>query len=235
MKETKTPEINEVKKPEPENYKNIKPEKGMTAEKAKGFWNKVFDKIADTAEGLEDKINNKEFGPKYNTMKYLIDHTPTDDSDKGHWEGKRGESKFIPNDNTEAGMEAKEKLAEYGMDGIKYKNGEPDFSKCSEISVTIDEMTEYRPGNFDQADEACAKRWNDMGKDGKTDWKKSDVIKWREENKYTWHERCDTKTMDLVSRKIHNTDAQIFTHSGGCSECRTRDMQKTNKGEMFDE
>lgn len=235
MKETKMPEINEIRKPEPENFKEIKAEKGMTAEKAKSFWDNVFDKISDGIENIDDKLQGKEFGPKYNTKKYLIDHTPREDSDKGYYEGKRGESKFIPYDNTEAGREAKEELAKYGLDGITFKNGEPDFSRCSEISVEIDDMTEDKPGNFAQAYRVCAEKWNEIGKDGRKDWKPSEIKAWMKENNYTWHERCDTKTMDMVSRKIHNTEAQIFVHSGGRSECRTRDMQQTDKGGIFDE
>lgn len=235
MKETKMPEINEIRKPEPENFKEIKAEKGMTVEKAKSFWDNVFDKISDGIENIDDKLQEKEFGPKYNTMEHMLDYVPPEESDKGKWTGDIGKSKFIPNDNTEAGRAAKDELAKYGMDGVRYKNGEPDFSKCSEITVKIDYMTEYRPDNFSQADRECADKWNEISKDGRTDWTQSEVKAWRIENKYTWHERCDTKTMDLISRKIHNTDAQIFTHSGGCSECRIRDMKEMDKGGIFDE
>lgn len=40
MHEIKGTEINEVKKPEPEGFKKIKPEKGLDFERAKEFWNK---------------------------------------------------------------------------------------------------------------------------------------------------------------------------------------------------
>lgn len=242
MQEFKTPEIDEIKKPEPENFKDIQPEKGMTTEKAKKFWNNVFDKRKDLVESV------KEFGSHFNTLEHMIDHTPTMDSEKGHWEGERGYSKFIPNENTEAGMKAKEKLAEYGEDGIIYKKGEPDFSKCSETTVTIDNMTENRDdylntvtgemmlGNFSQASIACAKEWNDIARDGRTDWTARDVDNWRRENNCTWHERCDMKTMDLISRDIHNTRDPVFLHSGGCSECKKRDTQNSfDLGGKFDE
>lgn len=243
MQEIKGTEINEVKKPEPENFKNIKSENGSNVEKSKGFWKDVFDKLGNTVEDIKDKIEGKEFGTQYNTEKHMIDHTPAEDSIKGHWDGERGNSKFIPNENTEAGLKAKEKLAEYGQDGVCYKNGEPDLSKCSEATVTIDKMTENRDdydvdgikqyGNFSQADIKCAEKWNAEAKDGKSDWTARDVKKWRDEHNCTWHERCDTKTMDLISRDIHNTKDPVFLHSGGVSECKVRDA--VNVGGEFDE
>ena len=174
----------------------------------------------------------------------MIDHTPTEDSEKGHWEGERGNSKFIPNENTETGLKAKEKLAEFGQDGIRFINGEPDFSKCSEATVTIDNMTENRSdyigvdgtklqGNFTQASIKCAEKWNEEARDGKSDWIARDVDNWRQEHNCTWHERCDTKTMDLISRDIHNTKDPVFSHSGGVSECKVRDA--VNVGGEFDE
>lgn len=242
MQETKGTEINEIKKPEPENFKKIKPENGTNVEKSKGFWGEVFDKLSNTAESFKDKIDGKEFGAQYNTEKHMIAHTPIEDSKKGHWEGERGNSKFIPNENTESGLKAKEKLAEYGQDGIRFKNGEPDFSKCAEATVRIDDMTQNRDnyigtdgtkklGNFTQADIKCSEKWNMEAKDGKSDWTARDVKNWRSENNCTWHERCDTKTMDLISRDIHDTKDPVFLHSGGVSECKVRD----NVGGEFDE
>lgn len=116
------------------------------------------------------------------------------------------------------------------MDSIEYKNCEPDFSRCAEATVTIDDMTEHRynyyneegtlmRGNFRQADEKCAEQWNDSRRDGRSDWQAFEVRDWRHENDLTWHERSDTRTMDLVSYDIHS----YFGHSGGCSECRARD------------
>lgn len=244
MQEVKGTEIDEIKKPKPENFKNIKPENETNVEKVKDFWDNVFDKLGNTVEDIKDKIEGKEFGPQYNTEEHMLDHTPTEDSQKGCWDGPRGNSKFIPNENTEAGLKAKEKLAEYGQDGIRYKNGEPDFSNCSEATVRIDDMTQNRDdyigtdgtikqGNFTQADIKCAEKWNAEAKEGKCDWTARDVKKWRDENNCTWHEHSDTKTMDLVSRDIHNTKDPVFLHSGGVSECKARDA--VNVGGEFDE
>jgi hypothetical protein len=82
-----------------------------------------------------------------------------------------------------------------------------------------DSNGDRQQGNFTQADIECAEMWNATEKDGKADWTARDVNNWRTENKYTWHECCDTKTMQLVSRDIHG----FFSHSGGVHECKIRD------------
>ena len=133
-----------------------------------------------------------------------------------------------------------DKLNEKGMDGIEYKNAEPDFSKCAEATVRIDDMTQNRDdyigadgtikqGNFTQADIKCSEKWNAEARDGKSDWTARDVYNWRHENKCSWHERCDTRTMDLVPFEIHSH----CKHLGGVSECKVRDA--VNVGGEFDE
>ena len=97
--------------------------------------------------------------------------------------------------------------------------------------MKIDNMTENRPSNFDQADIKLSARWNEMAKDGRIDWKQKDVEAFRHENKLSWHECCDRETMHLVSRDIHGDDTSVFPHLGGVSECRARD----NSGGEFDE
>lgn len=54
--ELKTLEINEIKKPEPEGFKEIKPENGMNSEKAKEYWNEKF----ETREELTSEIDHKD-------------------------------------------------------------------------------------------------------------------------------------------------------------------------------
>lgn len=76
----------------------------------------------------------------------------------------------------------------------------------------------------------CAEKWNKIAKDGKTDWTGRDVEDWREINKFTWHERNDMTTCDLVPTSIHN----ICRHLGGVAECKRLENQQ--KGEkIFDE
>ncbi len=217
-----------------ENFQRIQPDSDMTAIDARDFWDTKFNEM-EKFQILDDG----EFGGKYNTYEKRLSCVPADEA-KGHWEGDRGESKYVPSE--EVGKECKEKLAEYDLDGIEYKNLEPDFSKCSEATVQIEDMDEHRwdyyddngeeqLGNFSKADEKAAQLWNEQKRDNRTDWTAEDVYDMRNdpEHHYTWHERCDTKTMDLVPTEIHS----YCTHLGGVSECKARDS--VNVGGEFDE
>ena len=212
MPEIKSHEVAEVKNPQTENFKHIKPESEISPTEAKSFW-----------EGEAER---------YNPYQTRLDHTPKVDSENGHWEdnNRRGESKFIPDKTTEEGKAAAERLKEYGIDGIEYRNAEPDFSPISKATVKIENMTECRESNFKQADIKCAEKWNNEAKDNRTDWTASEVKSWRKDNNYSWHERCDTVTMDLVPREVHSA----CKHIGGVSECKVRDSIG-NVGGEFDE
>ena len=94
----------DVKKMEKRDFTEIKPQNNMSISDARSFFDDLFqemhDKEKDYYTSYEDRINR----------------TPKEDSELGSWEGERGESKFIPNENNEAANAAKAKLAEYGMD-----------------------------------------------------------------------------------------------------------------------
>ncbi|MBR0485160.1 MAG: HNH endonuclease [Oscillospiraceae bacterium] len=122
----------------------------------------------------------------------------------------------------------KNELKKFGLDGIKYHDGIPDFSKIAAETVEIDRMTDNRASNFQQCDEKCAEKWNKSKKDGRTDWTPEQVRNWRKEHGYSWHENNDRKTCELVPTKIHN----YFTHLGGVSECR---KSNGKKGTEFDD
>lgn len=218
LKTIDVPEETDMKKFERRDFTEIKPQNNMSISDARSYFDNLFQEMHDREEEY------------YTSYEDRINHTPKEDSELGSWEGERGESKFIPNENNEAANAAKEKLAEYGMDGIEYESAEPDFSECCEAEVKIDKMTEHREnyidendkyqlGNFAQADAKCADQWNVSSRDGKDDWTAADVRDWRRENQYSWHECCDTSTMQLVSRDIHG----VFKHSGGVAECKVRD------------
>ncbi len=213
------PEI-KYRMPEVDNFKDIKPEEGMTFHEAQNFWDSFFEKELNT-ENKEDKEGESYFSSYDERLR----QTPKEDSDRGEWDGERGESKFIPYD-----QEIKDILAEYGLDAIVYKDGIPDFSEVSESTVEIDNMTENRAENFKQCDEKTAEQWNKDERDGRTDWTARDVAQWRKENGYSWHERNDTKTCDLIPTKIND----YFGHLGGVSECKKRDAADNNGGD-FDE
>jgi len=180
------------------------------------------DLYGDTENSVEDNAENESEYPS--SYEERIKETPRE-GERGHWEGERGESKYIPTDSDIIDI-----LKEYGLDGIEYKNGIPDFSKVSESTVEIDNMTDNRntgkDSNFAQCDKKAAEQWNEQQRDGRTDWTGDDVKKWREDNNYSWHERNDMKTCDLVP-----TDVNLyFGHIGGVGE-----YKKSNREEGFDE
>lgn len=160
----------------------------------------------------------------YSSYKERISHVPAEESKKGSWIGVRGESVFVPSD-----PKVKAMLAEYGLVGIKYTDGIPDFSPVSR-TVTIENMTSVRPSNFRQSYEMIAEVWNQEAFEGKTDWLPSDVRNWTKDDahKYTVHERNDRRTCDLVPTEIH----EYFTHLGGVSECKTAEQEA---GGLFDD
>lgn len=192
-------------------------------------------------EGRAISYDGKSFGGKYNSYDVRLNRTSLDNSIFGRYEGDRGESKFIPSDRTVEGINVKKILSKYGQDGIAYINAEPDFEVCAEAVVKISNMTLNRLnyigangntllGNFSQADIKLSEKWNLERRENRTDWKPEDIFNYRRKNKLTWHEKCDTETMVLVPFEIND----YFKHSGGCSECRARDVLSDDGG-GFDE
>lgn len=136
----------------------------------------------------------------------------------GHWEGERGNSKWFPNRDeipknpltNPDGLTWGQILDKYGIDGIEFKNGEPDFSPVDKGTVEIDHFTDNRYGKGGNFDQACERLAEQRG------CTKEEVKAWMKENKYTWHERSDCKTMDKVPTEIHGN----IRHSGGISEAK---------------
>jgi hypothetical protein len=128
----------------------------------------------------------------------------------GDWTGEPGDSKWKPdrdkvpeNQKTNPdGLTWGEILDKYNIDGISFKDGEPDFSELSKGTVEIEDYSENRDDNFDAADEKLAEQR------GCT---KEEVRQWRKENHYTWHERSDMKTMEKVPTEVHGN----IPHEGG--------------------
>lgn len=136
----------------------------------------------------------------------------------GEWDGERGNSTFklylneIPKKQNLDNKTWKEILPK-NVDGIKFNDGEPDFTPISESTVEINCFSESRDKNFRQADIQEAE---------KRGCSPQEVREWRKTNEYTWHEREDCKTMDLVPSIIHNN----VPHSGGISELKKRNGDK---------
>lgn len=138
----------------------------------------------------------------------------------GEWTGEPGNSTWIPDRDVEPGdrhgtnPEHKtwgEILDEYGIEGIKFKDGEPDFSEVSKGEVEIDDFSTDRDENFSQADEKLAEQRGCTPEE---------VEQWRKENKYTWHECKDCKTMQKVPTEVHGN----IPHSGGISTAKNQTM-----------
>lgn len=183
------------------------------------------DSLTENAANETDKPDQRDVeNDYYSTYEERIKQTPAEESDRGEWSGERGESDYTPLDE-----EVKDILDKYDKENITYEDAIPDFSEVAEATVEIDNMTEDRAENFHQCDEKCAEQWNKEARDGKTDWAARDVKEWRQANGYSWHERNDMKTCDLVPTQVN----AYFGHLGGVSECKKRDAG--NGGSDFDE
>lgn len=144
----------------------------------------------------------------------------------GGWEGKVGDSTWKPDPDTVPDPENKKRgnpgqlswreiLNKYGIEGIDFKDNEPDFSEVMVAEVEINDFTESRQKNFSQADVKLAESWTAEAKDGKV-WSPRDVAEYRKSENLTWHECKDCKTMQLVPCEIHNN----VPHAGGISEIK---------------
>ncbi|WP_339006117.1 HNH endonuclease [Fusobacterium animalis] len=139
----------------------------------------------------------------------------------GIWTGERGNSNWIPDDNVipknrnESNPEGKtnrEIKDKYKFEFIPFKDGEPDFSKVVKGEVQIENFSEKRPKNYSQADIQLAKERGCTPQE---------IKKWRIENKYTWHECKDCKTMQLVPIEVHGN----IEHKGGISEMKAKNKE----------
>ena len=150
--------------------------------------------------------------------------------ENGGWEdgeSSRGESKwlpdrdYIPPDNGKGNNPERKSMGqimdEYEIDGVTYKDGEPDFSEVRHGEpIQIEDFSDNRPSNFRKADTAYAERYTTDNPDNPM--APSDVKTYRDENKLTWHERRDCSTMEMVPREVHGN----FSHRGGVSEAKNR-------------
>ena len=114
------------------------------------------------------------------------------------------DNEYIPQKSNPENKTWGDILKEYDITGILFENGEPDFSCICKGQVSIDGFSEKRSDNFDKADIELA---NQKG------CSPEDIKKWRTENKYTWHECKDMKTMQKVPSIIHGN----ISHRGGVS------------------
>ncbi|WP_439238607.1 HNH endonuclease [Lonepinella sp. BR2919] len=159
----------------------------------------------------------------------------------GSWDGEKGDSIYRPNpdmipdpDGNKGTNPDKltwgELLNKYGIDGIPFKDGEPDFSKVAVGEVKIDDFTTERSKNFSQADKAMAEKVNSDPEAAQKIGLQPpvtarDIANYRKENNMTWHESKDCKTMQLVPQEIHGN----VPHAGGISEMKKQINSETKE------
>jgi hypothetical protein len=137
----------------------------------------------------------------------------------GFWDGEPGNSNFYPDrEKTPSvcnpeGETWGEILDKHGIESIPFKDGYPDFSGVAEETVEIKDFTTYRPANFSQADEQFAE---------KRGCSPEEACQYRKDNRLTWHECEDQKTMQLVPSEVHNN----IPHSGGVAEAKKQAAQE---------
>jgi hypothetical protein len=125
---------------------------------------------------------------------------------RGSWTGARGRSTFIPA-NTAENAEVIAILNSKGVNGIKYRNGIPSFTRFTDEAVPITGMTTNRANNFLLGDLAFAKRL------GITRVQATD---YRNQMGLTWHELNNTRGMQLIPAPLN----AFFDHLGGVAELR---------------
>lgn len=220
MTEFKKKDVSEVQNAKPEGFKEIKPQGEANVDNARSFWDNLFEKTSDIVNDIKEELDNH-----YTSRQERIDCAA---KSNGTWTGEPGNSKFIPTDKTDEGLAAREKLSEYGMDGIVYKDGIPDFSKVSSETVKIDMTSDRLGNNYPKAYKAVQDKWNNENRNERSDWTIREVKDWKQANGLSPHECIDTKTVMFVPTAVHSE----AKHFGGVAECKARD--NVNGGD-FDE
>ena len=183
----------------------------------------AFEKISFDQE-FDTKPDGQESDEKLNiTEKENISNEDIIDNNRlprsgGEWLGEPGnsewnpDSKVIPGDRNGTNSDGKswEKIKEeYKFDTIPFENNKPNFSDIAKGKVEIEDFSDNRRKNFVQADEKLAEQKG---------CSPSEVKQWRNENKYTWHEESDCKTMLKVPSEVHGN----IPHDGGISEIKNQ-------------
>ena len=190
-------------------------------EKSLSEWtvpDKLKAEIPQTPEGRLEDIKNK--------INQLAQEISAERSlrlprNGGIWDGAIGNSKWIPAEDAVPGSrngtnpehKSWSQIKEcYRFEGIPFSHGEANFSEVGKGSVEIEDFSDDRGANFDQADEALALQRGCAPEE---------VAQWRKENHYTWHECNDCKTMQKVPSEVHGN----IPHSGGISVYKAANLQ----------
>jgi hypothetical protein len=175
---------------------------------------KVVDDVVKSAEKVVDDVGEKFSKESVEESAKKGTRLPVEGKN-GKWKGERGDSKWQLNpDDVPASRYNTENLTnqqlankyDKGKLDIEFKNNDMDLKQFSKFDTKIDNFTENRAVNFQQADAKFAK----SNKITPTEAKK-----FREENKLTWHEKADG-TMQLVPQVIND----MVPHKGGISKMK---------------
>ena len=135
--------------------------------------------------------------------------------DKNGEEGDRGEAKWCPSDEY-----VQQELARYGVDGIEYKDGYPDFSPVSYFScnLTKEEFLDSDKTQFDGCNFTLLETLEEYPEVAEwynfDDWQMMDLENGKTPYGYTWHhDTSEEGLMRLVPTSIH----QACRHAGGRS------------------
>lgn len=149
----------------------------------------------------------------------------------GHWVGEAGNSRWLPDGdytpknrlyNNMYGKTWAQILRDnHCEEGIVFTNGEIDFARTgvvkAEVSIPSGIATCFNEQDLEKGkrtrlhDTAFAILAQQLGKSV------NEVMKWKDENVYVWHECIDLKTLQLVPREIHDN----VTHQGGVAVLKT--------------
>ena len=181
-----------------------------------------YDEIPDDIRQILDRYQRI----RYSNSGY--NHTP---KTGGTWSGERGNSVFHPDqdirpkDKGYSNMENKtwgQILDENNIDGIRYINGEPDFSPIAKMQTTMDFETEISdvakkqllstPANREQLHKEFYEK---LAKENNCTI--DEIIAFKESNNLVVHESPDCKTLLLLPREIHDN----LPHTGGVEMFRT--------------
>lgn len=188
--------------------------------------NKELVEDNDITDDLFDEVDDQDIEDVDNLER--VSGAPID-GNGGCWDGLRGNSTWYPDRNeipqnpktNPDGLTWGQILDKYGIKGITFNDGEPDFSEVSKGEVIIDNFSENRYGKGGNFNQACEKLAEQRG------CTKEEVKAWMKENKYTWHEKSDCKTMQKVPTEVHGN----VRHEGGISVIKTQQNESTENKE----
>ena len=90
------------------------------------------------------EYDGRKYGGKYIPYEDRLKKSMADNPVLGRYVGERGESKYMPSNRSVEGIIVQQILGARGLDGIVYRNAEPEFETCADAVVKIKAMTGNR-------------------------------------------------------------------------------------------